>query len=83
MHTPSPANPDGGAPRAAPHTMANITLELTVDEINLVLEAVGQLPFARVFQLVGKIQSQAAAQLQVEADTPPKPAPGVAPVRAA
>ena len=83
MHTPPDATPNGGAPRAVPPTMDHITLELTVDEINLVLEAVGQLPFARVFQLVGKIQTQAAAQLQADAGAPPKPAPGVAPVRAA
>lgn len=40
-----------------------INLTLTPDEINLVLESLGNLSFVRVFTLIGKIQSQAAAQL--------------------
>lgn len=40
-----------------------IKLELSVDEVNLVLEALGALPFARVFQLIGRLQEQARAQL--------------------
>lgn len=44
--------------------MQDIRLQLNIDELNLVLEAVGQLPFARVYALVAKIQQQAAAQLQ-------------------
>ena len=43
--------------------MKNIDLQLTVDEINLVLEALGNLPFARVYTLVAKIQQQASQQL--------------------
>ena len=42
-----------------------IALKLSLDDINLVLEAVGALPFARVFNLVSRIQAQAAAQLQL------------------
>ena len=44
--------------------MPDIQLHLTIDELNLILEGVGNLPFARVYGLVGKIQSQAAEQLQ-------------------
>lgn len=44
-----------------------ITLRLSLDEVNLVLEAVGALPFARVFNLVSRIQSQAAEQIQAAA----------------
>lgn len=44
--------------------MQEIQIRLTTDETNLILEALGQLPFARVFELVGKIQQQARAQLR-------------------
>jgi hypothetical protein len=43
--------------------MPKITLTLTLPEINLVLEALGQLPYAQVYELVGTIQQQAKAQL--------------------
>ena len=48
--------------------MQEITLNLTLDETNLVLEGLGHLPFAKVYALVGKIQSQAGAQIN-----PPRP----------
>lgn len=41
----------------------NISLDLTLEEANLLLEALGEMPFKRVFGLVGKIQNQAATQL--------------------
>jgi hypothetical protein len=44
--------------------MQEIKLSLEIDEVNLVLEALGHLPFARVYALVGKVQEQAARQLQ-------------------
>jgi len=44
--------------------MQKIELNLESEEINLVLEGLGHLPFARVYALVGKIQEQAARQLQ-------------------
>lgn len=43
--------------------MNKIELQLTIDETNLVLEALGQLPFARVFQVISRIQEQARAQV--------------------
>ena len=43
--------------------MKNINLQLTIDETNLVLEALGNLPFSMVFTLVAKIQAQASEQL--------------------
>jgi hypothetical protein len=49
--------------------MNTIKLELNIDEVNVILEALGQLPFARVYTLIGRIQEQAHAQLQ------PAPAP--------
>ncbi len=51
------------APKPAPE----IALHLSLDEVNLLLEAVGALPFARVFNLVSRIQSQAAEQIQAAA----------------
>ncbi len=43
--------------------MKELTLTVSVDEANLILEALGNLPFAKVFGLVGKIQEQAQQQL--------------------
>jgi len=40
-----------------------ITLELTLPETNLVLEALGELPYARVYELIRKIHEQAAASV--------------------
>ena len=44
--------------------MKEINLQLTLEEANLVLEALGNLPFARVYGLIGKIQEQAGQQLK-------------------
>lgn len=41
-----------------------IQLELTVEEINLVLTALGQLPYVQVVGLVDKICKQAEQQTQ-------------------
>lgn len=54
--------PNSGPVQGAP--MQDIQLRLSIDELNLILEGIGNLPFARVFALVGKIQAQAAEQLQ-------------------
>jgi hypothetical protein len=45
-----------------------IKLELEVEETNLILEALGSLPFVRVYQLIGRIQEQARAQIQQSAE---------------
>jgi len=44
--------------------MKELKLTLTLDEANLVLQALGQLPFVQVHELVGKIQMQSQSQLQ-------------------
>ena len=44
-----------------------LSLELSVDDINLILEALGEHPFKSVYGLVNRLQSQARAQLQPEA----------------
>lgn len=41
-------------------------LELTLPEINAVLQALGAAPYAQVFELVQKIREQAQAQVSAE-----------------
>ena len=43
--------------------MQNIMLNVTLDEANLIMEALGEMRFSRVYQLVAKLQQQAAQQL--------------------
>ena len=43
--------------------MNEVELKVTVDEANLILEGLGNLPFAKVFALVAKVQEQATQQL--------------------
>lgn len=40
----------------------NIHLDLSFEEVNIVLKALGHLPFNEVFELIGKIHEQANAQ---------------------
>jgi len=40
-----------------------LTLELSVDEANTLLEALGEMPYRKVYELVVKIQQQASSQL--------------------
>ena len=41
-----------------------LKLELTVDEVNVILEALGSLPFQQVYGIIHKIHNQANAQLE-------------------
>ena len=41
-------------------------LDLTLHEINAVLQALGGMPYAQVFELVQKIRTQAQAQVAPE-----------------
>jgi hypothetical protein len=43
-----------------------IKLELDVNEVNGVLNALGQMPFVQVQALIAKIQGQAAPQVKPE-----------------
>ena len=38
-------------------------LDLTIQEVNLILQALGNAPYAQVFELVQKIKEQAQPQL--------------------
>ncbi len=46
--------------------MKEINLQITIDEANLILEALGNQPFVKVYALIGKIQEQAGQQLNAE-----------------
>lgn len=46
--------------------MQDIQLQLTLTEVNQILEALGEKSYKDVFQLVSKIQTQATAQLNAE-----------------
>jgi len=41
-------------------------LDLTIQEINLILQALGNAPYVQVFELVQKIREQAQQQLAQE-----------------
>jgi hypothetical protein len=57
-----------------PQQPAPLSLALSVDEINQILEALGTQPYAKVFQLIQKIHQQAQAQM-----SPPSDAEGARP----
>jgi len=43
-----------------------IKLELTVEEVNGILQALGNMPYAQVVALVENIRNQATPQVQVQ-----------------
>ncbi len=49
--------------------MDQLQLTLTIDEINLILDSLGQQPFVKVHQLISKIQQQAQQQLNSKEGT--------------
>lgn len=50
--------------------MKTLTLQLTIDDANLILEALGNQPYVKVFSLITKFQAQASQQLVAD-DAPP------------
>ena len=46
--------------------MEQISINLTIEEVNKILDSLGQQPYVEVFQLINKIQAQAQAQLQAK-----------------
>jgi hypothetical protein len=52
-------------------TPPKIRLELTVPEVNQILDALGRLPYAEVYELIGNLQQQAQPQIGMG----PVPAP--------
>lgn len=43
-------------------TQPMLTFQLTVEEVNTILEALGQQPYVRVYQVIQKLHEQAQAQ---------------------
>jgi len=55
--------------------MEKLKINLTIEEVNKVLEALGNMPYARVYELVQNIQQQAQSQLKgVDIQQPATPA---------
>lgn len=46
--------------------MKTLTLQLTIDDANLILEALGSQPYVKVFSLITKFQAQASQQLTAD-----------------
>lgn len=44
--------------------MEQISVNLTLEEVNTILESLGRLPYTEVFQLIHKVKVQAEAQVQ-------------------
>jgi hypothetical protein len=44
--------------------MQEITLKVTVQEANTILNTIAQLPYNQCFELIGKLQKQANEQLK-------------------
>lgn len=47
--------------------MQKITVSLTVPEVNRILEALGAMPYAQVYQLIGNLHEQAEGQVGLSA----------------
>jgi len=47
-----------------------INLQLSADEVNLLLEGLGSMPFVKVYGLIGKIQEQASGQFNKPSESP-------------
>ncbi len=54
--------------------MQNISLQLALDELELIGRALAAQPYREVFVLLAKIQSQVNAQQATQASEPPKKA---------
>ncbi len=55
--------------------MKELTLQISIDEANIILEALGNMPFAKVYELIGKIQDQAGRQLREGSSPEPASSP--------
>ncbi|MEM0995867.1 MAG: hypothetical protein AAGN35_02260 [Bacteroidota bacterium] len=51
--------------------MNTIILKLTVEEVNDILAALGNMPYAKVYDVINKIHQQATKQAQDHAENPP------------
>lgn len=46
--------------------MEQISVNLTIEEVNQILETLGKRSYVEVFQLISKIKDQAEAQIQTD-----------------
>ena len=53
--------------------MKKLSIKLSVNELNIVLESLGNLPDVRVYELINQLQVQAKEQLNGSADTHAEP----------
>lgn len=56
--------------------MKEINLKFSVEECNLLLEALGKMPYERAFSIVASLQRQAAEQLNGADEAPVDPPKG-------
>lgn len=47
--------------------MNKLNIQLTIDELNVIIESLGGQPYVRVYDLIGNIQQQATEQLSATA----------------
>jgi hypothetical protein len=45
-----------------------VKLDLTIAEVNIIMQALGNMPYAQVFELIQKIREQAQPQVTVPAN---------------
>ncbi len=62
--------------------MEQISINLTLEEVNTILESLGRLPYAEVFQLIHKVKAQAEAQVQASEMRKREHNPAIAPTKA-
>lgn len=53
--------------------MKELKLMLTIEETDLILEALGGMPFKKVYVIIQKIQDQASKQLPMNGEEEAKP----------
>jgi hypothetical protein len=46
--------------------MEQVSINLTIEELNKILESLGGRPYVEVFQLISKMRAQAEAQVQAK-----------------
>ena len=52
----------------------NLTLSLSIEKMNVIMAALGRMPFEQVFQLIGEINGQLQPQVDKAPSTPVAPA---------
>lgn len=50
--------------------MKEVTIKITVDELNIVLQSLGKMPLEAVFQVFAKLKTQGQEQISAPDETP-------------